>query len=147
MPTPPGWAAAVAIGKCRQLAPWSGLTWRAHKRQFLATDYTGSILFSGRYNRGYDAFPRTQVRFVGQRVWQVLYLALGRDVAIGEVLRHIDELSELDDYRFTELQLDLDLVIDCRDASAMGLTHADQTDLTDWEVPREIAKAAIAGGA
>lgn len=113
--------------------------WRAHWRSYDATDHGGSLRFSGRYNRGADQFPQDQV-------WPALYLALGSDVALGEILRHVspEDLADLNEYRLTELEVELAAVLDCRDAIALGLTPDDLVRDYDFAATQEIAAAAIA---
>lgn len=112
-----------------------------HKRKYLATDAGGSRKVSGRYNQGLDLFPEADV-------WSALYLALGAEVCIGEILRHIepDILPALNDYRITELEVRLSAVLDCRDVAAIGLSPTDLWHDTDCRSPRLLAQAAIARG-
>lgn len=113
-----------------------------HKRRYAASDSGGSVRFSGRYNRGSD-------RFSVDDTWSALYLALGPEVCLGEVLRHISSearLRELNDYRLSELSLELDALLDCRVTSPMGLSLDDVLHDTDYSVAQELAAAAIAQG-
>lgn len=141
MTAPTGWDAAAAIAGCRQ-SPWGGSAWRAHKRKYLPTDPGGSLNVSGRYNRGLDQFP-------ADHVWPALYLSLGPDICLGEILRHITPalLPALNGYRLSELTLELGVVLDCRDPASMGLTLEDFCDETDYRLTQAIAMAAIALGA
>ena len=75
------WNAERAIIACA-VGPWSGRAWRIHDRKYLPDDSAGSLKVSGRFNRGLDQFPSEQT-------WSVLYLALGRDVALAEMIRHL----------------------------------------------------------
>jgi hypothetical protein len=110
--TPPLWSASAVVGRL-DFRPWAGPAWRAHRRKYAAADPGGSLRVSGRYNRGLDAFPPEQA-------FPALYLALGPEICLGEVLRHItpDLLLFLNDYRLTELAVELTGVLDCRDPSA-----------------------------
>ena len=54
---------------------------------------------------------------------------------------------DLNEYRLTELEVELAAVLDCRDAAALGLTPGDLVRDYDFIVPQEIAVAAIAKGA
>src|SRR5216683_2263188 len=101
MTSPVGRPAILAIASAPTL-PWTGATWRAHRRKYIATDPGGSRRVSGRYHRGLDQFPEDQI-------WPALYLSLSPDVCLGEVFRHIspDLLPRLNDYRLTELRVEL----------------------------------------
>lgn len=141
MTAPPGWNAAAALAACQPL-PWSGSAWRAHRRKYLATDPGGSLRVSGRYNRGLD-------RFAPGQVWPALYLSLGAEVCLGEILRHISPalLPALNDYRISELRVELGAVLDCRDPALLGLTREDFCDDLDYTVTQALAAAAIERGA
>lgn len=93
---------------------------------------------SGRYNRGLDQFPEDQA-------WPALYLALSPEVALGEIVRHItpDLVADLNDYRVSELDAELEAVLDCRDAAALGLEPNDLVRDYDFEITQELASAAI----
>lgn len=135
---PSGWNADTALAGC-PLAAWNGPAWRMHRRRYLATDPGGSLRVSGRYNRGLDQFPSDQA-------WPALYLALGRDVCIGEVARHLTSasmLSQLNDYRISELAIALDTVLDCRDLSGIGLTLAHLCHDTNYAFTQALAGAAL----
>ncbi|MGI8857324.1 MAG: RES family NAD+ phosphorylase [Thermomicrobiales bacterium] len=112
-----------------------------HKRQYSATDASGSRKFSGRYHRGLDLFPAADV-------WAALYLALGPEVCLGEILRHItsDLLPQLNGYRLSEVAVTLTAVLDCRDSTLLGLEHRDLWHDTDCYIPRLLAEAAMARG-
>lgn len=133
--------ATTAIADIPSL-PWKGSAWRAHRRKYAATDPGGSLRVSGRYNRGLDRFPDDEV-------WATLYLALGPEVCLGEVFRHItpDLLPFLNDYRLTELSVELTSILDCRRPAALGLTLSDLEHDTDYTITQGIAGAAIARGA
>ncbi|MHB1414587.1 MAG: RES family NAD+ phosphorylase [Chloroflexota bacterium] len=141
MTAPTGWDAAAAITSCKR-SQWSGSAWRAHKRKYLPTDPGGSLNVSGRYNRGLDQFPADQV-------WPALYLSLGPDICLGEILRHVTPalLPGLNDFRLSELRLELAVVLDCRAPALMDLTLEDFCHETDYRLTQHIAMAAIALGA
>ena len=94
---------------------WRGHAWRAHWRSNEASDYGGSLRFSGRYHRGRDHFPEGQT-------WAALYLALSPEVSLGEILRQLSPelMHRLNDYRLSELDVELNAVVDCRDADALA---------------------------
>jgi RES domain-containing protein len=135
---PAGWNARTAITKLRP-APWKGQAWRFHRRRYDALDSAGSLLVSGRYNRGSDQFPVDQT-------WPALYLALGSEVALGEIIRHVTPalVDKLNDFRLSELEVELAAVLDCRDATKLGVTAEDLVRDYDFEVTQGLAAAAIA---
>ncbi|MBI4496616.1 MAG: RES family NAD+ phosphorylase [Chloroflexi bacterium] len=141
MPAPSGWNARTAIANVHP-GPWSGPAWRFHRRTYAATDSGGSLVVSGRYHRAADQFPRSQV-------WAALYLALGPEVSLAEVLRHFTPplLPQLNEYRLSELAVELGAVLDCRDAAALGLSPGALVRDYDFTLTQEIAAAAIAHGA
>lgn len=122
--------------------PWSGHAWRFHRRTYAATDSGGSVVVSGRYHRAQDHFPRSEV-------WAALYLSLAPEASLGEVLRHFtpELLPQLSEYRLSQIEVQLEAVFDCRDATALGLTRDDLIRDYDFAVTQEIAAAAIAEGA
>jgi hypothetical protein len=71
---------AASLERAR-IAPWQVTAWRFHHARFAADDSSGSLRVSGRYNRGLDLFQIDET-------WPALYLGLGRDVCIGEIVRH-----------------------------------------------------------
>lgn len=121
---------------------WKGQAWRFHRRTYGATDSGGALLVSGRYHRAPDQFPRSDV-------WSALYLALSPEASLGEVVRHFTPqlLPQLNEYRLSEIDVELEAVLDCRDAAAFGLSTEDLTRDYDFAITQEIAAAAIAQGA
>ncbi len=107
----------------------------------MPADPAGSLKVSGRFNRGLDHFPV-------EETWSVLYLALGRDVALAEMIRHLtpELLLRVRNKRLSELQLDLCLVIDCRDLARLGVSPDDFFHDTNYRIPQELGKAAYARG-
>jgi RES domain-containing protein len=138
---PPGWDARSAISTLDPRG-WKGSAWRFHRRRYDALDSAGSLLASGRYNRGSDQFPRDQT-------WPALYLALRAETALAEIVRHItpELLDKLNDFRLSELEVDLARVIDCSDAAALGLAPEVLIRDYDFAITQELASAAIARGA
>lgn len=116
--------------------------WRTHKRKYLASDPGGSHKVSGRYNRGLDKFPKGEV-------WPALYASLGAETCLGEILRHIDEstLPMLNDFRISELSVELTVVFDFRNPRLIGLSAGDLCHETDYRIPQELAAASIDRGA
>ena len=140
MAAPERWNPAAAVATC-PVIPWHGRAWRAHRRAYAATDHSGSLGVSGRYHRALDQFPEDQV-------WPALYLALGPEVCLGEVLRHIrpERLPLLNDYRISEIAVALATVLDCRDLNAVGLTHDAIWQDDDYTIPQSLAAAALTCG-
>lgn len=141
MTGPTGWNARTALGKI-QAASWKGLAWRFHRRMYGGTDSGGALLVSGRYHRAPDQFPRSEV-------WSALYLALSPEGSLGEVIRHFTPLvlPQLNEYRLSEIEVELEAVLDCRDAAALGLSPQDLIRDSDFAITQEIAAATIAQGA
>lgn len=137
MALPPGWDAATAVANC-PVGAWWGEAWRAHAPSYHATDAGGARRKSGRYHRAPDLFPDGPV-------WAVLYLALGRDVCLGEVIRNVSALP-VRSYRLTRLGIELAAVLDCRDVAALGLTLDDLVNNADYDTPQHLAAAAFALG-
>ncbi len=138
MTRPTGWDAHAAIATLKPRR-WKGQAWRFHRRHYDALDSAGSLLVSGRYNRGSDQFPEDQT-------WPALYLALRPETALGEIVRHVtpELLDKLNDFRMSELEVELEAVLDCRDAAAFGLAADDLIRDYDFEATQELAAAAIA---
>jgi RES domain-containing protein len=82
-------------------------------------------------------------------VWAALYLALSPEVSLGEVLRHFTPqlLPQLNEYRLSEIGVELEAILDCRDAEAFGLSPEELIRDYDFAMTQEIAAAAIAQGA
>jgi len=75
----------------------------------------------------------------------VLYLALGRDICLGEVVRHATALP-LGPYRLSRLRVELQAVLDCRDVTSVGLSLHDLVASSDYQRPQQLAAAALALG-
>jgi RES domain-containing protein len=137
LPVPSEWDAGRAIAAL-PVRPWRGRAWRAHRRRYEAIDSAGSLLVSGRFHRAADLFPPDVT-------WAALYLALDPETSLGEILRHIrpERLPLLNDYRITEVRVQLSGVIDCRDLSAIGLPPDALWHDLDYEIPQSVAAAAI----
>jgi len=82
-------------------------------------------------------------------VWSALYLALAPEVSLGEVLRHFSPglMPRLSEYRLTEIAVELDVVLDCRNETLLGLTTGDLTHDYDFTRTQALAAAAIGLGA
>jgi hypothetical protein len=75
-----------------------------------------------------------------------LYLGLGPEVSLGEVLRHFSPqlLPRLNEYRLSETEVELAAVLDCREPTALGLSPRDLIRDYDFRITQAIAAAAIA---
>ena len=56
-------------------------------------------------------------------------------------------MPQLNEYRLSELDVELEAILDCRDATALWLSHEDLMRDYDFAITQEIAAAAIAQGA
>jgi hypothetical protein len=54
------WDARQAIERI-PLEPFAGRAWRAHWKGYSASSWSGSLKFSGRYNRGPIEFPGERI--------------------------------------------------------------------------------------
>src|SRR5207248_2241888 len=101
MAAPPGWDAAGALAR-QPLTGWRGRAWRAHWQRYDALDPGGSLRFSGRYHRGRGRVPERDA-------WPALFLATGRDIALGEVVRHLtaEQWRLLNAHRISEVAVTL----------------------------------------
>lgn len=144
MPAPPGWNPEIAVHAC-PAGPWRGTVWRGHRQQYPAISDTGSRLFSGRYHRARDCFPKGPV-------WAALYLALAPETAVLEIARQYPpDAWPPRNYRFTAVHLELQAVRDCRDPALLHLSFDDlcgdapddECHSVTWEIPRSVAEAAI----
>jgi len=64
---------------------------------------------------------------------------------MGEILRHFfpQLMPRLREYRLTELDVALEAVLDCRDATALGLAAEDLVKDYDFTIPQAVAAAAV----
>lgn len=117
-----GWDSLRAVGACPSIK-WHGDAWRHHAASRQATSSLGSLMYSGRYHRGKDQFDPSEC-------WEALYLSLGRDIVLGELIRHLGmdgkiAVHNLRSRRISRLRLDLSNVIDCSDVVRMGIRMID----------------------
>jgi RES domain-containing protein len=135
------WDARIPLSSI-QPVPREGRAWRLHRRRYAATDHGGSLSVSGRYHRASDQFAEGET-------WAALYLALSAEVALGEIIRNVSPalLAQMNDYRLSELNVELEAVLDCRDATALLLKPDDLIRDHDFAITQEIAAAAIGQGA
>lgn len=99
------WDASTAIAHC-PTQPWTGQVWRYHSSKYAGDDASGSLKMSGRFNQGVDKFPSADI-------WMVLYASLGRQVALGERIRHTTSstLAKLANQRESRLRAELHVVL------------------------------------
>lgn len=140
MTTPRDWDARRALAALEP-KPWRGHAWRAHVRSYEPTGHGGSLRSSGRYHRGPEFPP--------EESFPALYLALSPEVSLGEVLRRLSPelMHQLNEYRLSELDVELQAVLDCRNADVLGLTADDLVRDYDLAISQEIGAAAVAEGA
>jgi RES domain-containing protein len=131
---PQGWNARQAVDAA-VLMPVKQAVWRGHRRRYAALDHGGSLRSSARFHRAAVDFPAGPA-------WSALYTGFDLAVAVSELQRNVRS-EELDQYRFTEIWVQLEAVLDCRNLAALGLTEADIFHDTDFETPRALAAAAI----
>lgn len=134
MTLPRGWNAQHAVD-AGILIPLKQAVWRGHRRRYPAIDHGGSLRSSARFHQAAIDFPNGPT-------WPALYTAFDLAVALGELQRNIRS-ENIDQYRFTEIWVQLEEVLDCRDLDALGLAEADLFDNTDFETPRALVAAAI----
>lgn len=136
------WDATAAIAHC-STQPWTGRVWRYHADKYNGTDARGSLKTTGRFHRGADQFPATEI-------WMALYTSLGPEVALGERIRHTDSstLRKLANQRQSQLRVELQAVLNlcaasgCADLNVVGLDKAGMCQPADYEKPQQIARAA-----
>jgi RES domain-containing protein len=141
---PGSWDAATvwdAVAALPFLA-WRGSVWRIHRHKYVATDPAGSLIVSGRYNQGADAFPLDEQ-------WAALYTSTAADVALAEAWRYIDPdlIDAVKGMRRTEIAVDLASVLDCRDVAALGLTEDALLNDRDYDVGHALGRAVVERGA
>lgn len=134
---PPGWNAEQAIAAARGRA-FHGTVWRVHWRDVAPADWSLSLRSSGRYHRGLDLFPANQA-------FPALYTSLAPEIALWEMVRRsaVRNLSYLRNNVLSELDVDLDRVLDMSDPSVVGLTREELTG-PDHEVCQDLAAVALA---
>ena len=134
--SPEGWDVERTVAAAPSSA-FRGSVWRTHWREVTAIDWSLSLRTSGRYHRGLDLFPPEQS-------WPALYTSLAPEVSIWEMVRRsaAPNLAFLRNNVLTELEVDLDHVLDLADPAIVGLTPADLTG-PDYRLCQNIAAAAI----
>jgi RES domain-containing protein len=124
----------IAVGAC-DVIPTKQAVWRGHRRRYDALDHGGSLIFSGRFHRAPEEFAT-------EETWPALYTRLDLAVALGELQRNIRP-HEFGDYRFTEIWVQLEAVLDCRDLEAVGLSADSLLGTRDYPAGQELAAAAV----
>jgi hypothetical protein len=132
---PPDWDASIAVAAC-PIAPWNGFVWRGHRRRYEGLDRHGSLVASAGFHRAPDRSPPGQAR-------SALYLGLSYGVCLGEVLRHLPQglFSQVNKYRLSEIRVDLQNVIDCRDLARLQLRLEALFRDLDYTIGQELAAA------
>jgi len=139
---PVPWDAAGALAPL-PFVPWSDDVWRVHLARFSPDDATGSTIASGRFHRAQAHYPATDH-------WRALYLSLGPDIPIGEILRRFGPhrpLAGLRSYRRTKLFVSLSAVLDCRDLATLGLTEDALLDDLSYDMGHALGLTALRRGA
>lgn len=136
---PDGWNAEQAIAAAPSRA-FRGRVWRVHWRRVAPTDWSLSLHSSGRYHRGLDLFG-------GDQAFPALYTSLAPEIALWEMVRRsaARNLGYLGDNVLTELEVDLDRVLDLSDPVVTILTREELTG-DDSSVCEELAAAAVTRG-
>lgn len=116
------------------------MVWRAHKRRYDATDYGGTLLASGRWH-----VAKQDPDYVSGPAWPALYTSLDLATCAFEVQRIITRgggsIDTLRDYRYSELSVRLQVVIDSSDPAQLGLTAEDLLQEGNYAIPRAVALA------
>jgi RES domain-containing protein len=138
----PAWDATTAIRACPR-EPWVGFVWRVHASRFDGNNADGSLIVSGRFNRGHDKFDPAAS-------WKALYTSLAPEVALAERIRHFTPdnlLHKVKNQRLSRLRVDLQAVIrtcassGCRNLDVPGLNQDDLCHPTNYEKAQELAWA------
>lgn len=127
--------------------PWLGRVWRIHQSVWAADDPGGSLVSSGRWNRGLDLGATSDA-------FPALYTTTAPGVADWELIRH-SRRSDADEMwrRFVQaqrtwLEIGMPAALDLRDPTSVGLTRADLLDdgIDAYLLPQAIGAAAYARG-
>ena len=100
-----------------------GYVWRGHGRRYDALDDGGSRRSTGRLHRGPNRFPL-------EETWPAIYTSLELAVSLAEIMRSTIA-SAPRHLRFTEIEVDLQSVVDCRAFDVLGLDRGRFLD--DWD--------------
>jgi hypothetical protein len=116
--------------------PFQGRVWRVHWREVAGDDWSLSLRTSGRYHRGLDLFAPGQA-------FAALYTSLAPEIAIWEMVRRsaARNLAYLRNNVLTEIEVDLERVLDVSNPSAIGATRRDLSG-PDLEGCQQIAATA-----
>lgn len=136
------WDAAAAVAACHR-GPWTGSVWRFHASRFAADSADGSLLASGRFNRGIDKFPASET-------WKALYTSVAPHIALAERIRHTTPenlLQKMTNQRMSRLRVELQVVVyacassDCLDPNVPGLSMEDLCHPISYAKAQELAWA------
>lgn len=116
--------------------PFEGRVWRVHWREVAGDDWGLSMRSSGRYHRGLDLFPHGEA-------FAALYTSVAPEIAIWEMVRRsaARNLAYLNNNVLTEMEADLERVLDTSQLSVNGMAHHDLT-ATDVRPCQRIGAAA-----
>lgn len=87
--------------------------------------------------------------FSQDQTFAALYLATRPEIAIAELVRHIPEkspLQYLNNYRLSQVVVQVSKVRDCRDPGLLGLTLEDLCHDTDLRATQDIGSTVFAEG-
>ena len=136
-------SAAARILPNLHVSGWRGPVFRSHGPIYAGDDARGSIRSSGRYHVGHDMPPELRHR----PPWPALYTSLDLGVCTWERIRHLDAdpqlaLTTLRGLVISQLDIQLNRVVDLRDPSAVHLAYDDLCG-PDCALPRSLAAAAL----
>lgn len=97
--------------------------WRGHGRRYGALDDGGSRRSTGRLHRGPNRFP-------SEETWPAIYTSLELAVSLAEIMRSTIA-SAPRQFRFTEIEVDLQAITDCRAFDDLGIDR--MRLLADWD--------------
>ena len=130
-----------------RVLPWIGRVWRIHQTMWAADDPGGSLVSSGRWNRGLDLVSSADA-------FPALYTSTAAGVVDWELIRH-SRRPDADEMwrrflraRRTWLDIAVPSTLDLRDPSSVGLNRDDLLgDDTDaYLLPQAIGAAAFGRG-
>lgn len=116
-----------------------GYVWRGHGRRYGPLDDGGSRRSTGRLHRGPNRFPV-------EETWPAIYTSLELAVSLAEIMRSTIA-SAPKEFRFTEIEVDLQAVADCRDYDAVGIDRSRFLDDWDYSTGHALAVAVRRSGA
>jgi hypothetical protein len=137
----------LGIADC-PVIPWRGTVWRTHHYQYVGDSTSGSRCVSGRYNRGldlYDTGDTWETLYASGDVWEALYVGLSWGVCLAELVRHLTPATlpaAQQSRRCSEIELDLQCVLDCTDLALLGVKEEELLHNSDYSIGQALARAA-----